>query len=62
MARWTVSFAAAASVNVEAQTPDQAKSAAIKTLKAINFNGLDISKIMDCSVNIYVAKDEQENT
>ncbi len=57
MPRWTVSFEASAVVSVEAQTPDQARQAAERTLKAIGIDSL-ISEVTHCSVDISVMKDE----
>jgi hypothetical protein len=55
--RWTVSFEATATVNVEAETEDQALESAERTLRAVSFDGLRFNEISHCCVDISVRKD-----
>lgn len=58
MPRWTVTFETNTTVNVEAETENEARDAAQKTLKAISLDRIRTSEISHCSVNISVQRDE----
>jgi hypothetical protein len=58
MTRWTVSFEATATVNVDADTEDQALESAEKTLRAVSFDGLRFCDISHCCVDISIRKDQ----
>lgn len=60
MSRWIVCFAAAARVNVEAQTAEQAREAAERTLRAIGINALRINDVTYCFVDVSVTQEEQQ--
>lgn len=56
--RWTVCFTASAKVNVEAQTEEQARAAAEKTLKAIGVQRLRFDEVAHCSVDVSVTQED----
>lgn len=58
MPRWTVSFETHATVNVEAETENEAREAARKTLKAMSLERLRVSEVCHCSVNVSASRDE----
>lgn len=56
--RWTVCFTASAKVNVEAQSEEEARAAAEKTLRAIGIRRLRFDEVAHCSVDISVTQDD----
>ena len=63
MARWTIRFDAKATVNVEAETMEEALKATVKTLMAAGLSDLP-AELVDCAIVkiIVIDKDEQART
>ena len=63
MARWTIRFDAKATVNVEAETMEEALKATVKTLVAVGLSDLP-AELVDCAIVkiIVIDKDEQART
>ena len=63
MARWTIRFDAKATVNVEAETMEEALRATVRTLVAVGLADVP-SELVDCAIIkiIVIDKDEQART